>query len=109
MINNLKAAIPPVNQECLANLCRNWRVTELSLFGSSVSGGLRADSDVDLLVSFAEGARWDLFDHLELKEELEILFGRKVDLLTRSSVENSENPIRRSSILEQARPIYVER
>jgi hypothetical protein len=43
-----------------------------------------------------------------MAEELEMIFGRKVDLLTRKSVEDSPNYIRRRAILDSAQVIYVE-
>jgi hypothetical protein len=43
-----------------------------------------------------------------MSEELEAVLGRKVDLLTRKSVEDSPNYIRRKSILASAQVIYAE-
>jgi predicted nucleotidyltransferase len=44
-----------------------------------------------------------------MQDELETLFGRKVDLVERAAVEESENWIRRRHILEHAEPLYVVR
>ena len=44
---------------------------------------------------------------MQMEEELADIVGRKVDLLTRPSVERTHNWIRRRSILESARTIYV--
>jgi len=96
-----------VPQEGLAEFCRRWKVAELSLFGSALREGFRQDSDVDLLISFAPGVSWEFDDFLTMKEELETLFGRAVDLVERRLVETSENYIRRRHILSHLQPLYV--
>ena len=95
-----------VSQEALAVLSRRWHITELSVFGSAVRGELRPDSDVDLLITFEPEARPGLFDLSRLHDELEQLFGRKVDVLTRRAAEQSSNPIRRRAILESAQVLF---
>ncbi len=86
----------------LANLCRRYGVTELSVFGSAARGEMREDSDIDLLVEFDPQANigWEFFD-LEL--ELSTLFARKVDLGTKTSLK----PRVRESALRDARIIYA--
>jgi predicted nucleotidyltransferase len=98
----------PVDRRRLEEFCRKWSITELSFFGSVLTDDFGPDSDVDVLVSFAEDARWGL-EIVDIKDELEELFGRRVDLLTKRSVEQSENWIRRRAILETARPYVVAR
>lgn len=90
------------DKEKLRDFCRKWKVTEFSLFGSVVRDDFGPESDVDVLVTFAADARWSLFDMTDMNEELQSLFGRDVDLLTRRAVEGSLNPIRKSSILGSA-------
>jgi|SRR5205823_4767923 predicted nucleotidyltransferase len=90
------------DKEKLRDFCRKWKVTEFSLFGSVVRDDFTPDSDVDVLVTFEEGARRTLFDMVHMEDELVEIFGREVDLLTRRSVERSLNPIRRDSILGDA-------
>jgi predicted nucleotidyltransferase len=88
-----------IDKDRLRDSCRRWKITELALFGSAVRPEeLRADSDVDVLVSFADDATWSLFDHVHMRDELCEIFGREVDLLTRRSVERSLNRFRRESI-----------
>lgn len=93
-------------REKVAGFCRKWRVTELALFGSVLREDFGPGSDVDVLVSFASETRWSLWDHYEMEQELGALLGRRVDLLTRRSVEQSPNWIRRKAILESAETIY---
>ena len=98
-----------VPDEAIAQLCRKWKITEFALFGSVLQEDFRPDSDVDVLVTFEEGAPWSLWDMVHLGEELEAIFGRKVDVAERPAVEQSENYIRRRSILNSARTFYVAR
>jgi uncharacterized protein len=72
-------------------LCEKYRVKRLTLFGSAVKGTFdESTSDVDLLVEFfpepdpLEAGR----SHLKFWNELEALFGRKVDLIGHGSIEN---------------------
>jgi len=99
----------PLNQEKIAEFCKKWKITEFALFGSVLREDFRPDSDVDVLVSFASDARWSLFDHIDIEEELSLMLGRNVDLVSRRAIERSENWIRRKAILTSAEPIYVAR
>lgn len=96
-----------VPQEQLEEFCRRWKITELALFGSVLREDFRPDSDIDVLVTFAPDAEWGLFDLVRMGEELEEIFGHKVDLLSRRGVEMSRNYIRREAILSSALPIYA--
>jgi predicted nucleotidyltransferase len=91
----------------LTDLCRRWRVQELALFGSVLRDDFGPASDVDVLVTFAPGATWSLFDMARMQEELEALLGRQVDLVDRKAIERSENYIRRKKILESPMSLYV--
>jgi uncharacterized protein len=94
-------------QKKIAEFCRKWRIKEFALFGSALGDEFRPDSDIDVLVTFAPNARWTLFDHVEMQEELRSILGRKVDLVSRHGIERSRNQIRRQAILESARVIYA--
>lgn len=97
-----------VPRASLAQFCKRWQITELALFGSALRADFRADSDIDLLVTFAADAGWSGWDLVTIQDELGALFGRKVDLVERAAVEHSENWIRRHHILTHAEPLYVE-
>src|SRR5205809_6269858 len=103
---NTRIAIDP---EKLAAFCQRWKIVELSLFSSVLRDDFRPDSDVDVLVTFAPGVEWSLFDHMAMEEELSALLGRKVDLVSRRAIERSSNWIRRKAILETAEPFYAAR
>ena len=90
----------------LAPFCRQHGVARLEVFGSLARGEPHSRSDIDLLVTFQPDVHlgWDFF---ELHKEIEDLLGCEVDLLTRRSVEQDENDIRRRSILQFTREIYT--
>jgi len=88
------------DRDQLAELCRQHDVRVLKLFGSAVRGEDRPDSDVDLLVEFADGK--SLLDLVGLELDLSELLGRDVDLLTERSV----SLYLRDRILAEARVIY---
>jgi predicted nucleotidyltransferase len=79
----------------------------MAIFGSALREDFGPDSDIDILVSFSADARWGLFDLVRMEEELEALLGRAVDLVPRVAVEQSENYIRRKSILDNAEVVYA--
>ena len=69
--------------DALAAICRNHGIRRLSLFGSTLKGTARPDSDVDLLVEFEPGATPGLLTMANIEIELSALLnGRRVDLRT---------------------------
>lgn len=95
-------------RDALAALCRRYGVTRLEVFGSAARGvGFDPNrSDADFLVTFSPVARNDLAAFADLKEALENLLGRPVDLVEREAVEASRNFIRRRVILSEAETVY---
>jgi predicted nucleotidyltransferase len=79
-------------------------VVELALFGSVVRDDFRDDSDVDVMVTFAPDAHWSLWDLVDIKEELEGLLGRPVDLVERGTI---VNPFRLRSIERDLTIVYA--
>jgi uncharacterized protein len=74
-----KPHFPP--QE-LEHVCHRHGIRRLSLFGSTLNGTDRPDSDVDLLVEFSPGKTPGYLMMAEIEAELSELLGRKVDLRT---------------------------
>jgi len=67
----------------LDSLCRRHRIRRLSVFGSTLKGAARPDSDVDLLIEFEPEGKPGLLAMAEIELELSsLLAGRKVDLRT---------------------------
>jgi predicted nucleotidyltransferase len=91
----------------LEQFCQRWQVQELYLFGSVLRDDFRDDSDIDVMISFKTAAGWGLMALVKMQQELEILFGRDVDLLTKASIEQSHNWIRRHDILSTAQLVYA--
>ena len=87
----------------LRDLCCRWLVREFSLFGSVLREDFGKESDVDVLVSFEEAATWSLWDLTDLQEELQLLFGRPVDLVEPEAI---RNPFRRKEILETRKVLF---
>ena len=73
--------------------------SNLRLFGSVVRGEERPDSDIDLLIDLAETRGF--VDYLALVDELENLFGRRVDVIIRRSL----SPHFRPYIEAEAQPL----
>ena len=76
---NKTAILEKLNQHSDEILDR-FGAKHLSLFGSATRDELRDDSDIDVLVEFERAATYD--GYFDLKELLEQLLGRRVDLVT---------------------------
>jgi len=74
---------------------RRYGVLRAGLFGSVVRGESRRNSDVDIVVEF-KGEK-SLLDLAGLKIDMEDKLGRKVDILTYSSI----HPLLRKKILSE--------
>lgn len=103
MIAKLQLELPT---DRIAEFCRRNRIRQLAVFGSILRQDFRRDSDVDFLVQFEPDAKWSLMDVVQMERELSELLGRRVDLVEKSAVEQSDNYIRRKSILSTAETIY---
>jgi predicted nucleotidyltransferase len=98
----------PVEEAQLEAFCRQWKIAKLELFGSMLVDPSHAQ-DIDLLVTFSPDARWGLFEHERMQNELAVLLGRNVDLISRRAIESSGNALRRNSILGNVVPVYEAR
>jgi uncharacterized protein len=79
----LRKFIDTLRQE-LPKLRTKFHVQYLGLFGSYVQGTPRRDSDLDVLVEFAEEP--GLFGFIELEDHLSSLLGVKVDLVMKDTL-----------------------
>jgi len=73
-------------REGLPGLKDRYGITSLGLFGSVARDEESLDSDVDLLVGFLGAPTFARY--MGLKEELEALLGRKVDLVTTTGLKD---------------------
>ena len=78
------------NLSALEILCLRRGVSRLELFGSASKGGFTpGKSDLDFMVEFKPNPATGRADaYFGLADDLEALFGCKVDLLERSAVTN---------------------
>jgi hypothetical protein len=95
-------------QNELADFGQRWKVTEVALFGSALRDDSSPDSALEVLVTFNIEARWSHFDLINMQNELEQLFSRKVELVERSALEKSHNAVRRKHILSNTEVIFLE-
>ena len=101
MISERPLEIP---DEVIESFCRKWKIKELALFGSVLRRDFRPDSDIDVLATFAPDAKWSVFDHARMREELSSLLGREADVVETTGL---RNPFRRREILATRKVIYA--
>ena len=93
-----------IPEDRVTDFSRRWQVRELALFGSVLRDDFGPESDIDVLISFADKVPWSLWDLTTMQDELSALVGRKVDLIEK---EGLRNPFRREQILRTRKVIYV--
>jgi predicted nucleotidyltransferase len=76
--------VTDIDTEQLISICRRHDAIFLGIFGSFARGEATPDSDLDLVVRFAN--RKSLLDLVRLERALSEAVGRKVDLLTEASI-----------------------
>lgn len=98
-----------LKEDDIRSFCQKWSIKDFYFFGSVVTENFSKEkSDIDIMVDFKENTDWSLFDHFHMVEELEAVFKRKVDLLTKRAVEKSKNPYRKKNILDGVLLAYHE-
>lgn len=87
------------NADKIRKIARTHGAVRVRVFGSHAKGAVTEASDLDLLVDLEEGR--DLLDLVGIKQDLESLLGRKVDVLT----EEALSPYLRDKIVQEAIPL----
>ena len=78
-----------LNMDKIIALCKKYKVAKLWVFGSILTPRFNDNSDVDFSVIFHYEQIQDLFlTFFDFIEELQILLGRKVDLVDETAVKN---------------------
>ncbi len=92
-------------ESALRQLCKEFDIRTMYLFGSALTESFGPDSDIDILISFKE-LPFDKYtdNFFKLHKSLEALFGRKVDLLTERSL---SNPVFIKSIEKTRKLLYA--
>lgn len=94
----------PLDLRKIGGFCDKWRVKEFSLFGSVLRDDFGPESDVDVLLELKPSHGLGLYDWVEMKEELQAMFGRNVDLVSKNGL---RNPFRRREILSTREVVYA--
>jgi predicted nucleotidyltransferase len=103
MGQTLELGSTPVDGASLAEVCRRYGVSELSLFGSAARGEAGPDSDIDIVVEFKPEARVGMVKFELLAEELTRLAGMQ----GRSRYQARTEPWVRSEVLKDLRVVYA--
>lgn len=94
-----------VTPQQIAQFCQKCGLSEFSLFGSIVRDDFGPDSDVDVLIRLDPNKPHGGWDWVDMIEELQAMFGRKVDL---TSPKILDNPFFQQTILRDLRVIYAQ-
>ncbi len=95
----------PVDVQAIGRACEAHGVERLRIFGSVLGDKFDTDtSDVDFLVDFLPGRGGLFHDYFELKEDLERIVGRGVDLVDAGAV---RNPYFARSAFSSAEDLYA--
>ncbi len=96
------AAIIESKRTDLDQICRHRGVRRIEIFGSATREDFTPESDLDFLVEFSGSP--SLSDYLGLREDLQMLFGREVDLVMPKAV---RNPYIRAAIERDRQLLYA--
>jgi predicted nucleotidyltransferase len=88
----------------IAELCRRVKVSRLDVFGSATDESFGTQSDIDVLVRFQQDGGGLFNRYFDLKEGLEQIFGRPVDVVVEGSV---RNPYFQASIERSRKNVYA--
>jgi hypothetical protein len=99
---------PLLDLDAIASFCKRHGVARFSLFGSILRDDFDENSDVDVLLD-VQNRSLKLSEHCQMIDELEAMFGRKVDVLPAHALSSPlMNEHRRNSITSAAKVIYDE-
>ena len=88
----------------IKELCEQYKVSKLFVFGSVISDRFNSESDIDLIVDFKNVDLYDYADnYFNFKFSLENIFHRNVDLMEDKAI---KNPYLRNSIDSSKQLIY---
>ena len=73
----------------IKEICKNYRVNAVYVFGSVLTENFSDQSDIDLVVDFERKDFHGSFDQfMNFKADMEDLFQRRVDLISRKTIRN---------------------
>jgi predicted nucleotidyltransferase len=98
-MNLVESNIPAIHA-----FCKSHKVKSLFVFGSVLNSKFSERSDIDLLVDFLPQDLYNYADnYFDLKEKLESLFNRSVDLLESKAI---RNPYLKEQIDREKKLVY---
>ena len=89
--NNIKS-----KRKEILDIAQKYGATNLRVFGSMARGEGSPESDLDIIVEMEKGR--SLLDIIAIKQDIEELLGRKVDIVTEASI----SPYIRDTVLREA-------
>jgi len=93
-----------LNIDKIRSLCAKHKVNKLFVFGSVLKDTFNKESDIDLVVDFAGIDLYDYADnYFDLKDQLESVFERPVDLLEQQAI---KNPYLKKQIDREKKLVY---
>ncbi|MEB3830786.1 nucleotidyltransferase family protein [Phormidium sp. CCY1219] len=93
-----------IPEAAIAQICQDYHIRKLALFGSILRDDFRPDSDIDILVEFQPG-KTPGFGFIDIQDRLSNLLGRTVDLNTPQDLSRYF----RDRVVSEAEVIYGER
>ncbi len=88
----------------IIKLCETHKVKSLYAFGSVLTDNFNKESDIDLIVDFANIAVEDYADnYFDFKFSLQDILKRPIDLLEEKAI---KNPYFKQSVYEQRQLVY---
>lgn len=97
----------PIPYDDIRAFCEKWQIIEFALFGSVLREDFGPESDIDVMVYYPPNTTIDLLDEVQMVYELREIFGRKVDMVSKKAIQNSQNSARRNAILNSAQVVHV--
>jgi predicted nucleotidyltransferase len=104
--DNEGTARPTLDPRAIGDFCAKYKIKTLYLFGSILTDQFDSESDVDVMF-VPDGPPPSYFQQMDMTDDLEALFCRPVDLVSRNAVESSSNPFRKKAIMKGAQIIYA--
>jgi predicted nucleotidyltransferase len=83
-------------REEILNIAQKFGAKNVRIFGSMARGEENPESDLDIIVEMEKGS--SLLDIIAIKQDIEELLGRKVDVVTEASI----SPYIRNTVLREA-------
>jgi len=84
------------NRKAILAITSKYGAKNVRIFGSMAKGSASSKSDVDILIELEKGK--GLFDIISMKQDIEDLLHRKVDIVTEAAV----SPYMREEVLNEA-------